>query len=508
MIEGKLAERGSFGLCSVCPDGLTITGGGQLKDLFLCHAGADKAWVHELGARLEAASIGNRNIEVFIDDWDIDHGENIVAKIEEGLKQARYCAVVLSPAMLKREWPKAEWTARFMSDPTGKKSQLLPILLHERDPETRELIDIPMLLRPIRRFDFTKPSSFEAEFEELLRKLRGERPRRGGWRSSSPYRSEAEHGAEAADDVQEVIVSNMLYVESHPEYIWSDAATTQKNTDVWKSLTGERLSPFLLADGRIYSFSDPDARDNPFRQFMSGNARKKERVSDWIADPNRSRQIVRLLNDALQEHNYHLRIRNLKDNRKQYYCPVYDAKKPRVFRWGGGGRGRTIAKVGERPDKSAIGIHYSAKMRFLVLGARIFLLVEPGWMFTSDGVTPLEGKQVTVLSTKFGGKERNGTVLRNVLMWGMLLANRQDRIRVALGGGELVIDPVPALAGVPVGVDGDSMNLDRIFADGFGGEVTEDEAGNDEELEEVLAMAVTGALGDDDDTGFGDEEGE
>src|SRR5207245_9487937 len=89
--------------------------GGQMKDLFLCHAGADKAWVLQLAARLEAERIGNRSIEVFLDDWDIDHGENIVAKIDEGLKSARFCAVVLSPAMLKRDWPEAEWTARCMS---------------------------------------------------------------------------------------------------------------------------------------------------------------------------------------------------------------------------------------------------------------------------------------------------------------------------------------------------------------------------------------------------------
>lgn len=480
-----------------------------MKDLFLCHAGADKAWVEALGARLEAERIGNRSIDVFLDIWDIDLGENIVAKIEEGLRQARYCAVVLSPAMLKRDWPQAEWTARFMSDPLGKKGRLIPILLHERDPETKELIDIPMLLRPLRRLDFTKPSNFEAEFQELVRKLRGEKPRRGGWRTPSMYRGDAEHGAEAADDVQEMLVSNLLPVEDPPKYIWSEAATTQKKTEIWNSLKGKRVPPFLLADGRLYSFYDPDAADSPFGPFMTGGARKRENVADWITHPDRSRQLVRLFNEALQEHNYHLRIRNLKDNRKQFYCPIFDGNKPREFRWGGGGKARTIAKLGKRPDNSSIGIHYSAKIRFLILGSRIFLLVEPGWMFTSDGVTPLEGKQVTVLSTRFGGKERNAAVLRNVLMWGMLLANREERIRIGLGGTDLTVDPVPALGSVPVGVDGDAINLDRIFSESIGGEVVEDEKESDAELEEVLAMAVTGALGEDEgQIDFDDEEGE
>jgi hypothetical protein len=129
-------------------------------------------------------------------------------------------------------------------------------------------------------------------------------------------------------------------------------------------------------------------------------------------------------------------------------------------------------------------------------------------MFTSDGVAPLEGKQVTVLSTKFGGKERNASVLRNVLMWGMLLANRNDRIRIDLGGATLIVDPVPALASAPVGIDGDLMNLDRILAEGTGGEVTGDENGEDEELDEVLAMAVTGALGEEGSFEVLDEEGE
>ncbi len=121
---------------------------------------------------------------------------------------------------------------------------------------------------------------------------------------------------------------------------------------------------------------------------------------------------------------------------------------------------------------------------------------------------PLEGKQVTVLSTKFGGKERNAAVLRNVLMWGMLLANHEDRIRIGLGGASLIVHAVPALASVPVGVDGYAMNLDRIFSDGPGGEVTDDEGGDDEEIDEVLAMAVMGALGDDGNVALLDEEAE
>ena len=70
------------------------------------------------------------------------------------------------------------------------------------------------------------------------------------------------------------------------------------------------------------------------------------------------------------------------------------------------------------------------------------------------------------------------------------------------------IAPGVKIASVPVGVDGDAMNLDRIFSEGAGGEVADDEGGNDEELDEVLAMAVTGALGSEVEFDFLDEDGE
>jgi hypothetical protein len=478
-----------------------------MKDLFLCHGGADKEWVTKLAARLEAERIGTRNIEVFLDSWDVDHGENIVGKIDEGLRTARFCAVVLSPSMLKRDWPQAEWTARFMSDPAGRKHKLLPILLHERDPETNELIDIPMLLRPIRRFDFSKESQYESELAELVRRLRGDRPRRGGLRSNGKVPSQQSTGAEAADDVHEILVSNLLVVETLPEVIWSDASTTGKMTDVWNALRGMRVPPFVLEGGRLYSFFQPDDAGNPFRAFLSGVAPRADSVASLLADPVKSRLLVRLFNDALQEHAYHLRIRNLKDNRRQFYCPVFDGK-PRHFKWGGGGRVRTIAKVAKRPDGQPIGIHYSAKIRFLILGVRVFLLIEPGWMFTSDGMTPLEGKQITVLSTKFGGKERNAAVLRNVLMWGMLLADKQDRIRLPLGNVDFVIDSVPANASIAAGVDGDSIKLDKIFAEDVGSELSPYADGEEGELDQVLAMATLSALTSDDDLDDSDATGD
>src|SRR3954471_16598616 len=103
------------------------------SDLFLCHTGADKDWTRDLGARLEQHHIGNRPIKVWFDEWDIDYGHSVITAIGEGLKESRYVGLVLSPAMVKAEWPTAEWQSQIMDDPTGKSGRILPMLLHKFD---------------------------------------------------------------------------------------------------------------------------------------------------------------------------------------------------------------------------------------------------------------------------------------------------------------------------------------------------------------------------------------
>ena len=81
----------------------------------------------------------------------------------------------------------------------------------------------------------------------------------------------------------------------------------------------------------------------------------------------------------------------------------------------------------------------------------------------------------------------------------MLIANGNDQILISLGGTKLVIDQKPAMANAHFGIDGDTINLERILADEIGSEVTPQEP-SDAEIDEVLSMAVAGSLETEDDS--------
>ncbi len=500
-----------------------------MKDLFLCHTGADKPWVEALATRVEQETARGRPLEVFFDKWDIDQGENILTKLEEALRTARFVGVVMSPAFARADWPRLEWQSRVWQDPTGKAASILPILLHTHDPETGEALEIPLPLRLLRWFDFTNPKRFEAEFQELLRRLRGEPPRRGGGgHGGGGGLGRGGPGApgplafvppEAPDRCEESLVSNLLQVRRHPARVWSDLTPARSHGDVWKVLTGKFRPPFVLDGGRLYCFYPPGAPDHPFRTLLTGRDPRDERPVDWLADPVRARWLLWMYNDAFREYAYHLGVRTPRragqkrtaKEAQQFFCATFDGK-PREFRWAPTARPRTLAKVATRPDGTTFGVHQAARMRFLGLGGDAYLLVEPGWFFTEDGATPLEGRLVGILSTKWGGRERNEPVLRNLLMWGLLLSKGQATIDVPLGADTLVLDAVPAHARAFVGVDGDQTRLDRILrGEGAAGEfapaagsasdgspyaddASGGEAAGDDDLDHLIALEASGAL--------------
>lgn len=475
-----------------------------MKDLFLCHTGADKDWTRALAERLENEQIAGRPIEVFFDEWDIGYGRGIITEIDEGLKTSRYIGLVLSPGMLRAPWPTAEWQSQVMDDPVGRRARVLPLLLHKYDPTSGAPIELPFVLKGLKRFDFTDRKQFEVELLRLIRQLADLPPvrgrRRGGLGSALASPST---GQEAPDPVEEALPSNLFPVIRLPDALFSDVTVARKKADVWKTVTGA-IPPFVLHGDRLFSFVPHDAPDNPFRPFLTGIDKMDTPTSEWLADIDLARQVIGMLNYGLREHCYHLGIMTPKSDRSHFYCPIFKEGEPRLFSWGKG-RARTLATMKTRADGTAFGVHMSAHMRFIQLGAKLFMLAEPAWMFTTDGVVPLEGKEMGVFSTKWGGRERNAAVLRNVLMWGLLIGDGKPEVVLNVGTRKApvlaVLRSVPSYTSLKAGLAHDLVRLDRILSgDGAGemraGLVATATIEGEEELEAVANLALLGANAD------------
>ena len=74
--------------------------------VFLSHSTKDKQFVQTLAAELEA-----EKIEPWLCEVDIELGDNFVAKIEEGLREADLTILFWSPEAARSDWTKLEWTS-------------------------------------------------------------------------------------------------------------------------------------------------------------------------------------------------------------------------------------------------------------------------------------------------------------------------------------------------------------------------------------------------------------
>jgi hypothetical protein len=127
-------------------------------DVFLCHAGADKATVRKI-----VEMFRSRGISYWLDEERIGYGQGIAEKIGDGLQKSRYVVPCVSAAFGGSGWARAEYNSVLNAELSGDtKRVVIPLVLDDSDAEY-----VPPLLRDKRRAFYTN----KTEFEHFLRFL-------------------------------------------------------------------------------------------------------------------------------------------------------------------------------------------------------------------------------------------------------------------------------------------------------------------------------------------------
>ena len=131
--------------------------------LFLSHSHVDRGIVLRVATELERSGI-----PIWLDRWELQAGDSIIDKINEGIGNTDYLAVFLSPASLKSEWVRKEMNAGLMKELNRKSVSLLIVLLPKCDPQ-----NVPPLIQDKVRIDFrTSYLTGLSDFLEVFRKTK------------------------------------------------------------------------------------------------------------------------------------------------------------------------------------------------------------------------------------------------------------------------------------------------------------------------------------------------
>ena len=142
----------------------------ELYDAFISYNHTDVEFAEKLAKRIESEQYLGRHLRCFFDQWDIQAGENILIRLEQGEKRSRFVCLIMSPEWAKSNWTTLERVMPVFEDPAGLKARVIPIL--------RRSCEVPPSVQILKWFDFRVDNNFENEAKRLVSRLRGESPRR------------------------------------------------------------------------------------------------------------------------------------------------------------------------------------------------------------------------------------------------------------------------------------------------------------------------------------------
>ena len=128
-------------------------------DAFMCHSGDDKVKVRQIADELR-----QEGLRVWLDEEQIEIGDRVTEKIEQGLSGSRRVIVCLSPSLGLSNWVRSEY-GPYINDEIsrGGQARVIPLVI-----ETVDVNHVPVLLRDKLRVVYGSST----DWTRLIQKLR------------------------------------------------------------------------------------------------------------------------------------------------------------------------------------------------------------------------------------------------------------------------------------------------------------------------------------------------
>ncbi|WP_083808461.1 ATP-binding protein [Granulicella tundricola] len=223
--------------------------------------------------------------------------------------------------------------------------------------------------------------------------------------------------------------SNILEVTETPAELFHATSTCKNISQIWAELPDQNLPPFLFLGDKIYSFYELDSRHNPLRHVIDKGTMEEISFEEFVSLEDGDRRLIWLLNLTLERHFYELGLITDKKRKRAYFPRSEDGSVTMNYQARLKRATRTVVKprVSSRTGVVTYWEHQSVSYRFEWLGDIIGLLIEPGYVFTSDGKKKLLApERVNRLSTKRASRDYNNAVHNDLTFWSRTISGGEN----------------------------------------------------------------------------------
>jgi hypothetical protein len=276
------------------------------------------------------------------------------------------------------------------------------------------------------------------------------------------------------DEIKEELLSNLFPVMNYPKIVYNAPTMFDSPNAVILEIGDEpSIPPFILRNGRIYSFSDMSSKESPFNVLIKGGV-FSENIENWKKTISKWNWFIELLNHAIRKYCELEGLEYYKKKKRLFFPPKDDSEN--TIEWKPGYRKvkRTVAKPIMRADGTVnFWFHYAVGLNFITIADRIYLKIEPSIVFTNDGYEPITAKRIGPLTTRWQRNEYNAAYLGHIRFWASFLAKNNNKIVIPTGGPDIEISINTALVNLDRGIQDDVRNIEQMF------ELIEDEKDKD-----------------------------
>jgi hypothetical protein len=259
----------------------------------------------------------------------------------------------------------------------------------------------------------------------------------------------------SADRLEEKLFSNLFPICEYPSVIFSSETHLRKDAEVFQTLGDEvEDHPFLLKNRRIYVFDDLRNPSSLFSSVISKDEIIEETTSTWLHDNVGRNDLNRLLNVALKRYCEKTRGLFYDKEHRRFVCLLKNGK-DNAFAWRSESKRsrRVVAKriLGE-DRKLLFCVHYAVNLRFVSIGDKTFLKIEPTMVFTYDGYELIRSEGLAKLMSRYLSKQYNNVYLGHVRFWAKYLSRLDMFITIPTGGQTTRVSVNPAGVSTGVGI--------------------------------------------------------
>ncbi|MGA7256311.1 MAG: SIR2 family protein [Terracidiphilus sp.] len=235
--------------------------------------------------------------------------------------------------------------------------------------------------------------------------------------------------------------ANVLEVTKLPHQVYHAGTSARSLSQIWEAAGEDWLPPFLFSDGRFFSFYDLEDRRNPLSRLLDGGDTETLSTAEFSADIDGSRRLVQLLNMSLEGHLYRSGLLVDKKRKRAYFPKNEDGPREITYQARLRRATRTVvkARVSNRTDKVLYWEHQAFSYRFERFGDVWVLIIEPGYVFTFNGLKGLlASERVNKLSTQRASRDYNNAVFNDIAFWLWVMSRGET--------GAFTLNPEPRAA--------------------------------------------------------------